>query len=93
MTATVGVIGVGRMGIPVCTKLVRAGFTVVAGDQRPERKRDVRAAGAGWMASTQALAATADVLLTILPGPAELREAMAQATELSSCGPARHGST
>lgn len=69
-------IGVGRMGLPICARLVKAGFEVVAADLRPEREQDVRAAGAGWIRDTRELAGTADVLITVLPGSRELREVM-----------------
>lgn len=76
MTATVGVIGVGRMGLPVCARLAAAGFDVVACDVRPERERYVRAASAGWDGDAGRLAGTVDVLITVLPGSSELLEAM-----------------
>ncbi len=77
MTAIIGFIGVGRMGLPMCTNLARAGYEVMAGDQRPEREQEVRAAGASWAGETQLVAAAAEVLITVLPGSDELREAMA----------------
>jgi 3-hydroxyisobutyrate dehydrogenase len=77
--ATVGLIGIGRVGLPVCANLVRAGFQVIASDCRSEREKDVRAAGAGWAAETRLVADAADVLITILPGPAELQDVMAVA--------------
>jgi 3-hydroxyisobutyrate dehydrogenase len=75
----VGVIGVGRMGLPVCTRLAAAGWAVSATDLRPEREADVRAAGAGWSADTAGLVDGADVVLTVLPGQAEVEAAMAVA--------------
>ncbi len=77
MTETVGVIGVGRIGLPVCSRLVAAGFDVVAADVRPERESAVRTAGAGWASDVTALATEAEVLVTVLPGTNELRTAMA----------------
>ncbi|MDQ6817132.1 MAG: NAD(P)-binding domain-containing protein, partial [Actinomycetota bacterium] len=76
MNAIIGFIGVGRMGLPMCRNLARAGYEVIAGDARPERAADVRAAGACWEGETRLVAAAADVLMTMLPGPEELREAM-----------------
>ena len=76
VTATVGIIGVGRMGLPVCAKLASAGFRVVAADRRAEREDDVRAAGAGWDGDTERLARRAAVLITLLPGSSELLEVM-----------------
>lgn len=72
----IGFVGVGRMGLPVCANLVRAGHEVAAFDRRPERAAAVRAAGATWVGSAAAAAADADVLITVLPGPPEVVEAM-----------------
>lgn len=54
---------------PVCSRLVGAGYEVIAGDRRPERAPDVRAAGAGWRSDVPEVAAAADVLITVLPAP------------------------
>jgi 3-hydroxyisobutyrate dehydrogenase len=72
----VGFLGAGRMGLPMCANLVAAGYEVTAADVRPEREGPVRAIGAGWGATNVAVAAGADVLLTSLPGPGEVREAL-----------------
>jgi 3-hydroxyisobutyrate dehydrogenase len=72
----VGFLGVGRMGLPMCANLVAAGYAVTAGDVRPEREEAVRAVGADWRATNVGVAAEADVLLTSLPGPGEVREAL-----------------
>ena len=79
MNGLLGVIGVGRMGLPICARLVGAGYRVIAGDRQPERESVVRAAGAVWAGGAREVAAAADVLITVLPGSAELREAMAVA--------------
>jgi 3-hydroxyisobutyrate dehydrogenase len=76
MTETVGIIGVGRMGLPVCRRLVGAGYSVVASDASPAREREVRGAGADWVGRTERVASVADVLLTSLPGSSELTEAI-----------------
>jgi 3-hydroxyisobutyrate dehydrogenase len=79
VTAIIGFIGVGRMGLPMCTNLARAGYEVIAGDERPEREQEARAVGASWAGEAQLVAAAAEVLVTVLPGSDELREAMALA--------------
>jgi 3-hydroxyisobutyrate dehydrogenase len=76
---TVGIIGVGRMGIPICARLTEVGVRVVATDRQPEREAEACAAGARWVAETSALLGAADVLVTVLPGSAELAEVMASA--------------
>jgi len=65
------------MGLPMCANLVRAGYAVTAGDARAERERAVTGCGARWVASAAEVAAVADVLITVLPGPGEVREVMA----------------
>jgi 3-hydroxyisobutyrate dehydrogenase-like beta-hydroxyacid dehydrogenase len=72
----IGVLGTGRMGMPMCAALVRAGHGVSAHDLRRERRAQVRANGARWAATAAELAAAADVLITVLPGPREVAEAM-----------------
>jgi 3-hydroxyisobutyrate dehydrogenase-like beta-hydroxyacid dehydrogenase len=79
MKATIGLLGVGRMGLPICANLVRAGYQVIAGDRQLEREADVRATGASWAGDTRLVAAAADVLITVLSGSDELREGMAVA--------------
>ncbi|WNI15593.1 NAD(P)-dependent oxidoreductase [Actinacidiphila sp. ITFR-21] len=69
--ARIGLVGVGRMGTPICANLVGAGHPVVAFDILPERERAVVSAGAQWRASAAEAAEGADVLITVLPGPAE----------------------
>jgi 3-hydroxyisobutyrate dehydrogenase len=77
----IGLVGLGRMGMPMCARLVGTGYRVVAGDLRAERERAATAAGAEWAGATEAVAARADVLLTSLPGAPELREAIEPALE------------
>lgn len=72
----VGFIGVGRMGLPMCANLVRAGYDVTAGDAREELQHAVIACGARWGGPGSAIAAAVDVLITMLPGGPELRDLM-----------------
>jgi 3-hydroxyisobutyrate dehydrogenase len=76
----VGVVGVGRMGQPICGLLAAAGFTVAATDIRSECQAVVREAGVRWVPDTATLAGEADVLVTVLPGPPEIQAVMAVAT-------------
>ena len=75
----IGFIGVGRMGLPMCVNLVRAGYQVTAGDVRAELESVVSGCGARWEGRPAALAAEADVLITMLPGPGAVDEVMAGA--------------
>ncbi|WP_181420053.1 NAD(P)-dependent oxidoreductase [Curtobacterium sp. MCPF17_003] len=70
---TIGVLGVGRMGGPIATVLAKQ-FAVNVFDVDPARADDVPTAR--WCNSGGALAAASDVLVTVLPGAAELRAAL-----------------
>lgn len=72
----IGFLGTGRMGMPMCANLVRAGHPVVAHDRRPELETHARAVGAQWAATAAGAAEAADVLITMLPGPGEVTETM-----------------
>jgi 3-hydroxyisobutyrate dehydrogenase len=67
------------MGLPVCAALVGAGHEVAATDRRGEPKPAVLACGATWAESPAEAASAAEVLITVLPGPAEVEVAMAGA--------------
>jgi 3-hydroxyisobutyrate dehydrogenase len=75
VTATVVVIGVGRMGLAICGRLVQAGFDVAAHDVRSDREAPVRSAGARWAADPGEAVAGAEVVITVLPGSRELGDA------------------
>jgi 3-hydroxyisobutyrate dehydrogenase len=64
------------MGAPVCANLVQAGYRVRAGDACPEAAALAGRLGAQWVPQLSRLAAGSDVLITILPGPGEVEEAM-----------------
>ena len=64
------------MGVPICANLVRAGYRVQAGDRRPEAAELATRCGAQWVSQIARLAAESDVLITVLPGPGEVRELM-----------------
>jgi len=78
----IGFVGLGRMGAPMCANLVRAGCRVGATDLRP----DAPAGGARRFATTTELAAEADVLITMLPGPQEVVTAMGDALAVLPAG-------
>ena len=67
------------MGTPVCARLVAAGHLVTACDLLPERESAVLAAGASWRSSAREAAVGAEVLLTVLPGAAEVEAVMSDA--------------
>ncbi|MFD8724658.1 NAD(P)-dependent oxidoreductase [Streptomyces sp. NPDC059629] len=79
MPSHVALIGAGRMGTPLCGRLVSAGYTVTAFDLRPEREAAVRSLGADWAPSVATAVAGADVLVTVVPGPDEAAAALPDA--------------
>lgn len=68
----IGFIGLGTMGGAFATNLCEAGFEVVVHDLKRGLAEPQIAAGAVWADSPRAVAEAADVVLTSLPGPAEV---------------------
>jgi len=63
----IGFIGLGNMGRPMASNLVRKGFPVVAFDVNPARVRQLEQLGARAAADCAAVAAGSDVVVTMLP--------------------------
>lgn len=76
MSETLGFIGLGNMGLPMCLNLVEAGFDVVALDLRSEPIAEVVAAGGRTAVDAATVAAEADILLTSLPRPDHVDQVM-----------------
>lgn len=74
--SNVALIGLGRMGTPICAKLVEAGHTVYAHDTRPACEGAASRAGAAWRDSARAAAGGADVLVTVLPDATAVEQAV-----------------
>ncbi|PCE15269.1 hypothetical protein AUC47_14310 [Microbacterium sp. SZ1] len=72
----IGVIGLGRMGAPVARALA-AEFAVGGFDI--DHARGASVPGIRSFGTARDLAAASEVLVTVLPGPAELREVMSEA--------------
>src|SRR5262249_50444755 len=91
--ATVGVVGLGNMGLPMAGHLLAAGFGVRGYDVRPEAVDPLapggRAAGAGGTptASPAEAVAGAPVAITSLPSVAALQEVVGGERGLASAGP------
>lgn len=85
------------MGLPACARLVVSGYEVLVADSSLERAEPVQAVGAVWVRDTPAVAARADVLITMLPGSRELADATHEAVpalrsgttwiDMTSCSP------
>ena len=72
MSRRIGIVGLGRMGLPMCLRLSERGFAVAATDRRPEVEASVTKAGAHWDGSAAGVAGHCDALITMLPGPDEV---------------------
>lgn len=82
----VGLIGVGRMGLPICTRLVEHGFEVVCTDLDDVRRELGARAGAATVGETRDAAAQVDVVVTVLPGPAEVTDVAEAVTATMASG-------
>jgi 3-hydroxyisobutyrate dehydrogenase len=72
----VGFIGLGRMGAPMARNVLEAGHMVGVHDVRRESAAELEAVGARWVGSAADLAAGAEVLVTMLPGPPQVEAVM-----------------
>jgi 3-hydroxyisobutyrate dehydrogenase len=74
MSARVGVIGAGRMGLPIIGHLARKGFSTFATDVNASKKPVVEAAKAQWVENVADLARESDVILICVGFDHEVRE-------------------
>jgi 3-hydroxyisobutyrate dehydrogenase len=74
MTDTVGVVGAGRMGLPIIGHLARKGFRTIATDIDPQKKSAVEAKRATWAADAAALARESDIVLVCVGFDHEVRK-------------------
>jgi putative dehydrogenase len=68
----VGIIGLGKMGLPIARNLIERGFTVTG--YRRSGSPELAQAGGTVAGSAAEVAAAADVLLSILPGAQDVEE-------------------
>lgn len=76
MNRTIGFIGLGAMGGPMAKNLLKKGHCLVVFDLVAERMEGVVKEGAQAASSCQEVAAKADVVITMLPASAHVREAI-----------------
>jgi 3-hydroxyisobutyrate dehydrogenase-like beta-hydroxyacid dehydrogenase len=69
-------IGVGNMGNPMATNLLKAGYPLTVHDISSEKAQNLISLGAVWADSIAAGCANADVVVASLPGPPQVREVM-----------------
>ncbi|HTU30969.1 MAG TPA: NAD(P)-dependent oxidoreductase [Solirubrobacteraceae bacterium] len=70
----IGIIGLGRIGAAIAERLREAGVAVAATDLRPEAAELARTIGVSWCDSSPELADASTIVLTVLPGPGEVRD-------------------
>jgi 3-hydroxyisobutyrate dehydrogenase len=70
----VGWIGTGVMGAPMAGHLLERGYPVSVFNRTPGRAEQLIEAGARWCESEAELAADADIVITMLGTPADVRE-------------------
>lgn len=74
--ARVGIAGVGKMGAPMASRLLAAGYRVLVYDVRPAAVAEVSRHGAISCDSLAALASGADAVITMLPDPPAVEDAV-----------------
>ena len=79
---TVGLIGAGRMGMPLVGHLAKKGFNVSVYDVDGTKKGGVEGRGARWAESIRRLAEDSQVVLICVGYDKELRELLAKSGEL-----------
>src|SRR5258706_14838717 len=72
----IGFIGLGHMGRPMASNLVRKGFPLVVFDVNPDPVRQLGQLGARAAADCGAVAAGSDVVVTMLPNSASVEEVL-----------------
>ena len=73
MSERVGVIGAGRMGLPIIGHLARKGFDVVATDVNAARRQPVESTCARWVPDIAVLARESDIVLVCVGYDHEVR--------------------
>ncbi|MEE9588187.1 MAG: NAD(P)-binding domain-containing protein, partial [Hyphomicrobiaceae bacterium] len=74
-TGTLGFIGLGVMGEPICRNIMHASSgAMIAFDIRPEPLRRLQSEGARIVSSIGEVAGHADIIFLSLPGGAEVEE-------------------
>ena len=74
----VGVIGAGRMGLPIIGHLARKGFQTLVHDTDGEKRKAIEERGAQWAADNGTLAAASEVVLVCVGYDEELRQLFPQ---------------
>ena len=71
----IGFVGTGTMGIPMISNLIKAGFSVLAYDVRPEAVEEACKRGAAAAGSSADAARESDLVVTMLPSSSDVEAA------------------
>jgi len=74
--AAIGFIGLGNMGRPMAKNLMKAGYQLVVYDLAEAPLKELERMGAKVARSAKEVADNADLIITSLPGPSEVRDAI-----------------
>ena len=74
---TIGFIGLGRMGRPMASNLLKKGFRLIVHDINAEPVQALAALGAERAASAAEAAAKSNIIITMLPNPGIVRDVIA----------------
>jgi 3-hydroxyisobutyrate dehydrogenase len=85
--ASVGFVGLGSMGAPMCRRLVRAGHDVLVFDLEPSRVDDAVRSGAVAAGSAAECAGSCELFLTSLPRPDHVASVMVDGGALAALRP------
>ncbi|MFZ9630295.1 MAG: NAD(P)-dependent oxidoreductase [Ilumatobacteraceae bacterium] len=75
-TPTVGLIGLGNLGNPMALSLLDNDYRLVVHSLSKAEAENLLARGAVWADSVAEVGAQSDVVITVLPGPAQVRQIM-----------------
>src|SRR5918992_4294803 len=77
MAERVGFIGLGIMGRPMAKNLMDAGYDLTVHNRSPQKAQELGEQGATVAESPREVAHDSDIIVTMLPGPPEVREIVA----------------
>ncbi|MDQ3794033.1 MAG: 2-hydroxy-3-oxopropionate reductase [Actinomycetota bacterium] len=77
MPDKVGFVGLGIMGRPMAKNLMEAGYDLTVHNRSPQKAQELGEQGATVAESPKEIARNCDIIVTMLPGPPEVREIVA----------------
>jgi 2-hydroxy-3-oxopropionate reductase len=77
MPEKVGFVGLGIMGKPMAKNLMDAGYDLTVHNRSPQKAQELGEQGATVAESPREVAHDSDIIVTMLPGPPEVREIVA----------------